>query len=85
MPRAAMFEVWAWVLIYGGLASVVLGLFVQRGGGERSGWLLVGLGSLLVPAGVLLIYLRSRLPAPSAKLPAPKSPGVSAGNANKDV
>jgi hypothetical protein len=57
-----------WVLIYGGLLLVSLGLFVWRRAAP-SGWALVALGSLLAAAGALLVWVRSRRPAdiPSAK------------------
>ncbi len=53
-------ETWAWVLIYAGLLLVMLGFFLQTEGG--SGWLLQGLGALVVVPGVLMIVIRSRRP-----------------------
>lgn len=49
-----------WVLIYGGLLSVVLGLFIDQQEAQDAG-LFYQLGGLAVVAGVVLIYVRSRL------------------------
>ena len=53
--KAATVEVWAWVLIYGGLLLVCLALFVGRNDLEL-GWAVGSTGG-----GLLLIYLRSRM------------------------
>lgn len=52
-------EALAWVLIYGGLLSLCLGLFVQRASAPLGAALLAA-GGLATLAGVLLIWLRSR-------------------------
>ncbi|WP_137891403.1 hypothetical protein [Ramlibacter sp. 2FC] len=49
-----------WVLIYGGLLTLVLGLAVQRVD-EPLGWSLVVVGGLVAAAGFALIYLRAKL------------------------
>ena len=53
-------EVLVWVLIYGGLLLLCLGLFVQRADGPL-GWMLVITGAALAVAGAMLIVLRSRM------------------------
>ena len=53
-------ETLVWVLVYGGLLLLCLGLFVVRADGTL-GWLLVLAGGAMALAGVLLIYLRSRM------------------------
>ena len=58
--KAATVEVWAWVLIYGGLLLVCLALFVGRNDLEL-GWAVGSTGGGLVGGGLLLIYLRSRM------------------------
>jgi hypothetical protein len=58
---AQALETWTWVLIYGGLLLGSLGIFVLRFG-EDWGWVCVGLGAVLVMAGVVMIVLRARLP-----------------------
>ena len=49
-----------WVLIFGGLLLLSLGLFVARQS-AGFGWSLVGLGGAAVFAGVVLIFVRSRM------------------------
>ena len=49
-----------WVLIYGGLLSLVLGLSVQRTD-DAIGWSLVVAGGVVTAIGFLLIYVRSRM------------------------
>ena len=49
-----------WVLIYAGLLTVVLGLFVTRLDEDIGTWLLTG-GGLMATAGFVLIYVRSRI------------------------
>ena len=51
-----------WILIYGGLLVMILGLFLVRGGeAPVLGSVLLVKGGLAVAAGVFLIWLRSRL------------------------
>ena len=58
--RLARLEKWAWILIYGGLLSALLALFMQRGGDEDAQWLMLGgIGAGVL--GVVLILLRSRI------------------------
>ena len=49
-----------WVLIYGGLLTLVLGLWVTPAD-DDTGWLLVAGGGLAAAVGVVLIYVRSRI------------------------
>lgn len=49
-----------WVLIYGGLMTLVLGLSVQRTD-DALGWSLVAGGALVALVGVVLIFVRSRM------------------------
>ena len=58
---AKALETWTWVLIYGGLLLGSLGVFLLRYGAAW-GWALVGLGVVLVAAGLVMIALRARLP-----------------------
>jgi len=53
-------EVWVWVLVYGGLLTLSLGLFAGRSD-PALGDILVLLGGAVAGLGVLLIYLRSRM------------------------
>jgi hypothetical protein len=53
-------ETWVWVLIYGGLLALVLGLFVQRTA-AGFGWVLITGGAATAVVGFVLIYVRSRM------------------------
>jgi hypothetical protein len=59
MP-ASKLETLTWVLIYGGLLLLCLGLFVQREM-AAAGWTLVVVGALAAAAGAVLIWVRSRM------------------------
>lgn len=59
--KARQVEKWVWILIYSGLLLLCLSLFVLRRGSALA-YVLMALGALLVPAGVFLIVLRSRMP-----------------------
>ena len=54
-------EKWTWVLIYGGLLLLSLGLFVLRSDAVM-GWALLLAGGAGVVAGIVLVVLRSRMP-----------------------
>jgi uncharacterized membrane protein HdeD (DUF308 family) len=58
--RLLRIERLSWVLIYGGLLAVVLGVFIDQQEAQ-DGSLFYQFGGLAVLAGVVLIYLRSRL------------------------
>lgn len=51
-----------WVLIYGGLLTLVLGLSVQRTD-DAIGWSMVVGGGIVAAVGFALIYVRSRIKA----------------------
>jgi len=50
-----------WVLVYGGLLMVSLGIFVKRRDADL-GWTLIGLGALVALVGAVLVWVRSRMP-----------------------
>ncbi|WP_372524954.1 hypothetical protein [Piscinibacter sp.] len=60
MIKATAVEVWVWVLIYGGLISVALGLSIQRSEAAL-GWSVVTLGGIAAAVGAVLVYVRSRM------------------------
>ncbi|GAC1390228.1 MAG: hypothetical protein NVSMB34_03470 [Variovorax sp.] len=60
--RHATLERWIWVLIYGGLFLVILGVATGRDDASL-GWALALPGGALAAVGVVLIYVRSRLPS----------------------
>ena len=53
-------ERWAWVLIYGGLLTVVLSIFLERYERALADALQIG-GSVAAGIGAALIWLRSRM------------------------
>ncbi len=61
--KPAALETWIWVLIYGGLLAVSLGIFVLLRGGLL-GWPLVAVGALAVVLGLVFIVVRARMPPP---------------------
>lgn len=53
-------ERWAWLLIYGGLLSVVFSVFLERYARAWADVLQIG-GSAVTGVGAALIWLRSRM------------------------
>jgi hypothetical protein len=65
----ARLDALAWILIYGGLFALVLGI-ASHGATAVGGWSLKVLGGLATVAGIVLIVVRSRLgesPPPGAQ------------------
>jgi hypothetical protein len=56
----ATLERWIWVLIYGGLFALILGIATGRSD-EELGWTIGVSGAVVAAVGFGLIYLRSRL------------------------
>ena len=52
-----------WVLIYGGLFGVGLGIALERSG-ESYGWSVIVAGMVAIAAGCVLVWVRSRMPEP---------------------
>jgi hypothetical protein len=72
MPSArslARLDALVWTLIFGGLFLVILGI-ATHDEAVIAGWSLTVLGGIAAAAGVVLIYVRSRLPEP------PPAPGA---------
>jgi hypothetical protein len=59
--KPSTIEVWVWVLVYGGLLTLCLGLAVGRSDAGL-GWPLALGGAAVAAFGVVLIVVRSRLP-----------------------
>jgi vacuolar-type H+-ATPase subunit I/STV1 len=57
---APALEKLVWVLIYGGLLMVGLGLAVQRNDASL-GWSMVGIGVIAAAVGAVLVWVRSRM------------------------
>ncbi len=51
---------WTWALIFGGMLTLALALTVRHTDAAL-GWVLVGLSSLAVVVGVVLIWVRSTM------------------------
>ena len=58
--KTARIEAWVWVLVYAGLAMFGVGPAVQRSD-DSIGWGIAIGGALLVVAGALLVWIRSRM------------------------
>ncbi|BEP54965.1 hypothetical protein GmRootV118_22090 [Variovorax sp. V118] len=58
-PHARL-EKWIWILIYGGLFLVILGIATGRTE-PTLGWSMAVPGAVVAAVGVVLIYVRSRL------------------------
>ena len=58
-PHARL-EKWIWILIYGGLFLLILGIATGRSD-KSLGWSIAVPGALVAVVGVVLIYFRSRL------------------------
>lgn len=68
-PRALQWvERLVWILAYGGLLTLVLGLAVQRQD-DALGWSLVVVGGIVALAGFALIPVRARMKAPPPSSP----------------
>ena len=59
-PHARL-EKWIWILIYGGLFLVILGIATGRSD-ALLGWIMAVPGAVATVVGIVLIYVRSRLP-----------------------
>ena len=63
-PKTARLHKIIWSLIFGGLLTVILGIFVGKTD-NAVGWTMVAAGGVLTVIGAVLIYVRSKL-APDA-------------------
>lgn len=53
-------DTWVWALIYLGMILIGLGLSLLRGDAWL-GWIVASVGATLVAAGIVLIWMRSRM------------------------
>ena len=58
--NVARLQALIWVLIYGGLLTLVLGLSMERLD-DAIGWSMVVAGGVIAAIGFVLIYVRSRI------------------------
>ena len=59
-PSVARLHNVIWTLIFGGLLTLVLGIFVGKAD-NAIGWIIVAAGSVMAAVGCVLIYVRSRI------------------------
>ena len=62
-PNARRIGNLTWVLIFGGLFVLGMGVALERSG-ESYGWTFIVGGAIAVAAGCVLIWVRSRMPEP---------------------
>ena len=63
-PRMARLHKIIWTLIFGGLLTIVLGIFVGKMD-DAIGWVMIAAGSTLTVVGAILIYVRSTMTSDS--------------------
>ena len=63
-PRMARLHKIIWTLIFGGLLTVILGIFVGKTD-DVIGWTMIVMGSVMAGAGTVLIYVRSTMTSDS--------------------
>ena len=59
-PRTARLHKIIWALIFGGLLTLILGIFVGKAD-EAIGWMMIAAGSVMTVVGAVLIYVRSTM------------------------
>lgn len=59
-PRTARLHKIIWSLIFGGLLTLILGVFVGKTD-DAIGWLMIGVGGVMTVTGAVLIYVRSTM------------------------
>ena len=60
-PKMARLHKIIWALIFGGLLSVILGIFVSQTD-NAVGWMMIIGGVVLTVAGAVLVYVRYTMP-----------------------
>jgi len=59
-PKMVKLHKIIWALIFGGLLTIVLGIFVGKTD-DAIGWLMATAGGVMTAAGAVLIYVRSTM------------------------
>ena len=59
-PRMARLHKIIWALIFGGLLTLILGIFVGKTD-VAIGWMMIAAGSVMTVVGAVLIYVRSTM------------------------
>lgn len=55
-----------WVLVYAGLLTVCVSVFLLRAGTETLGWLMLAAGAVVTAVGAALVVVRARMEEPAA-------------------
>ena len=63
-PRTARLHKIIWALIFGGLLTLILGIFVGKTD-DVIGWMMITAGALMTLVGAILIYVRSTMTSDS--------------------
>jgi hypothetical protein len=63
-PRMARLHKIIWALIFGGLLSLILGIFVGKTD-DAIGWMMIAAGGVMTLVGAILIYVRSTMTSDS--------------------
>ena len=63
-PRMARLHKIIWSLIFGGLLTIILGIFVGKTDAVI-GWLTIAAGGVMTVVGAILIYMRSTMTSDS--------------------
>ena len=61
-----------WVLIYGGLITVSVSLFVLRAEAEGLGWWMLAVGTAASVAGAALVVVRAQMEDPASAKSGPR-------------
>ena len=59
-PKTARLHKIIWTLIFGGLLTIILGIFVGKTD-DTLGWMMMAAGGILTVIGAILIYVRSTM------------------------
>ena len=63
-PKMARLHKIIWTLIFAGLLTIILGIFVGNTD-DAVGWLMIAAGGLMTVVGAVLIYVRSTMTSDS--------------------
>ena len=55
-----------WVLVYAGLLTVCVSVFLLRAGTETLGWSMLAAGAVVTAVGAALVVVRARMEEPAA-------------------
>ncbi len=65
-------ETWVWVLVYAGLLTVCVAVFVLRAGADAMGWAMLTAGIVVTAVGAALVVVRARMDEPVAAKKGPR-------------